>query len=70
TSLYDLTGAQIPAMQTSMTSRQTATALVEPIAWFFLWAALFMAALFFLFNNYIVIPIEEIEHAARSFRKK
>ena len=69
-SLYDLTGAQIPAMQNSITSRQTATALVTPIAWFFFWAAFFMAALFFLFNKYIVIPIEEVEHAARTFRRK
>ena len=68
--LYDLTGAQVPALQKSMTSRQTATALVEPIAWFFLWAMFFMGALFLLFNKYIVIPIEEVEHAARTFRRK
>ena len=69
-SLYDLTGAQIPALQSSMTSRQTATALVEPISWFFFWAALFMLALFFLFNKYIVIPIEEVEHVSRPLRRK
>jgi len=68
--LYELTGAQIPAMQTSMTSRQVATALVNPIAWFFFWAALFMLGLFFLFNRAIIIPVEEIEHASRPFRKK
>lgn len=70
TSLYELTGAQIPAMQESMTSRQIATALVEPIAWFFFWAAVFMFALFLLFNKYVVIPFEEVEHVTRSFRKK
>ncbi len=69
-SLYELTGAQIPAMQKNMTTRQIATALVEPIAWFFLWAALFMLALFLLFNKAIVIPIEEVEHAVRSLKRK
>jgi len=69
-SLYELTGAQIPAMQKNMTTRQAATALVEPIGWFFLWAAIFMLALFLLFNKAIVIPIEEVEHVVRPFRKK
>lgn len=69
-SLFDLTGAQVPALQKSMTSRQVATALVEPIAWFFVWAALFMLALFFLSNKAIVVPIEEVEHVSRPFRRK
>ncbi|MCX6803010.1 MAG: hypothetical protein NTY48_00370 [Candidatus Diapherotrites archaeon] len=67
---FDITGAQVPALQKGLTSRQSATALVEPIAWFFLWAALFMLALFFLFSRAIVIPIEEVEHVSRPFKKK
>lgn len=69
-SLFDLTGAQVPALQKGMTSRQSATALVGPVAWFFAWAAAFMFALFLLFNKYIVVPIEEIEHVSRPFRKR
>ena len=69
-SLFELTGAQVPALQKSMTSRQVATALVEPIAWFFFWAAMFLLGLFFLSSKAIVVPIEEIEHASRPFKKK
>lgn len=70
TSLYQITGAQIPTMQTSMTSRQVATALAEPIAWFFAWAMLFLLALFLIFNNALVIPIEEVEQVSRPFRRR
>jgi len=69
-SLYELTGAQIPASQVSMTSRQAVTALVEPIAWFFFWAVLFLIALSLLFNKSVVIPIEEIEMPTRPFHKR
>ncbi|OQA30866.1 MAG: hypothetical protein BWY55_00741 [archaeon ADurb.Bin336] len=69
-SLYQITGAQIPAMQRSITSRQIVTALVEPVVGFFFWAALFLFALFLIFNEEVVIPIEEIEQVARPFRKK
>jgi hypothetical protein len=69
-SLVDITGAQVPALQTNLTSRQAVTALVEPIAWFFVWAALFMFALFLLFNKAVVIPIEEVEAVARPFKRK
>lgn len=69
-SLYQITGAQVPAMQLSMTSRQAATALVQPVACFFVWAALFLLALFLMFNNAVVIPIEEVEQVARPFKRK
>lgn len=69
-SLNDITGAQVPALQTNMTSRQAVTALVEPVAWFFVWCALFMLSLFLLFNKAVVIPIEEIESVSRPFKKK
>lgn len=69
-SLYQITGAQVPAMQRGITSRQIATALVEPVAGFFFWAALFLFALFLTFNNALVIPIEEVEQVARPFKKK
>lgn len=69
-SLYELTGAQVPALQSGMTSRQAVTALVEPIAWFFVWAAMFMLALFLMFSKSVVLPIEEVEVAARPLRRK
>jgi hypothetical protein len=69
-SLYEITGAQIPSLQTNMTSRQAATALVEPVAWFFIYAVLFMFSLFLLFNKTVVIPLEEVETVARPFHKK
>ena len=69
-SLYEITGAQIPASQTSMTSRQATTALVGPIAGFFGWAVLFMFSLFLLFNKTVVIPIEEVETVSRPFHKR
>jgi hypothetical protein len=69
-SLYEITGAQIPASQTSMTSRQAITALVGPIAGFFFWAILFMFSLFLLFNKTLVIPLEEVESVSRPFRRK
>jgi len=69
-SLYELTGAQVPALQASMTSRQAVTALVEPIAWFFLWAVLFLISLSLLFNKSVVIPIEEIEMPSRPFKRR
>ena len=69
-SLYQITGAQVPAMQLSMTSRQAATALVQPVACFFAWATLFLLALFLMFNNALVIPIEEVEQVSRPFRKR
>lgn len=69
-SLYEITGAQVPALQKSLTSRQSATALVEPIAWFFFWAALFMLSIFFAFSRVIAVPIRELEHSVRPFRRK
>jgi hypothetical protein len=69
-SLYQITGAQIPALQNKMTSRQAVTALVEPVASFFAWAALFLLALFLMFNNALVIPIEEVEQVSRPFRRR
>lgn len=69
-SLYEITGAQIPGGKVAMTTRQIATALVQPIAWFFFWAAAFMLAFFLLFNKALIVPIEEVEHVSRSFRRK
>ena len=69
-SLYEITGAQIPGAQVSMTSRQAATALVWPIAQFFFWAIIFLFSLFLLFNKTVVIPIEEIEHVSRPLRRR
>jgi hypothetical protein len=69
-SLFEITGAQIPGGETSLTSRQAATALVGPVAGFFFWAVLFMLSLFLLFNKTIVIPIEEVEHVSRPFKRR
>jgi hypothetical protein len=69
-SLYEITGAQIPGAQTSLTSRQAATALASPVAGFFFWAILFMLSLFLLFNKTVVIPIEEVEQVSRPFKRK
>ena len=70
TALYQVTGAQIPGTQISMTDRQAATALTGPIAEFFAWAVVFMFALFLVLSKAVAIPIEEIESASRSFRRK
>ena len=69
-SFFDITGAQLPALQTKLTSRQVITALVEPVAGFFFWAVLFLLSLSLIFNKSIVIPIEEVELAARPFSRK
>lgn len=69
-SLYQITGAQVPGSQLALSSRQAATALVSPIAGFFMWAVLFMFSLFLLFNKTVVIPIEEVETVSRPFHKR
>jgi len=69
-SLYEITGAQIPGGQVSLTSRQAATALTGPIAGFFFWAVLFMLSLSLLFNKTVVLPIEEVESVARPFHRR
>ena len=69
-SLYEITGAQVPGGETTLTSRQAVTALVGPVAGFFFWAVLFLFSLFLLFNKTVVIPIEEVEHVVRPFKRK
>ncbi len=69
-SLYQLTGAQVPGAATSLTSRQFWTAFLGPVSIFFVWAIVFLFALFLFNNASIVVPVEEIELVARPFRKK
>jgi hypothetical protein len=70
-SLYQITGTQMPALQTKLTTRQVWTALAEPVAWLFFWGAvLFLLAFPLLLNKPIVIPIEEYEVPVRPFSRK
>ncbi len=68
--LFEVTGAQIPGTQITMTSRQAATSLLGPIAVFFFWFGFFLISLVLLFSKVIAIPVEEIEIAHRPFKKK
>jgi hypothetical protein len=69
-SFYEVTGAQVPGGKFALTSRQSATAFVGPVAGFFFWAILFIGSLTLMFNKTVVIPIEEIETVARPFHKR
>jgi hypothetical protein len=69
-SFYQVTGSQVPSGQTSLTTRQAATAFVGPVAEFFFWAGLFVFSLFLVFNKSIVIPFEEVESVVRSFKRR
>lgn len=69
-SLYQITGAQIPGGVYNLTQRQMWTAVLGPIVQFFVWAVVFLFALFLFNNGSIVVPIEEAEVPRRSFAKK
>lgn len=60
-SLYEITGAQVKAGQTSLTSRQFWTALTGPISNFFIWMIVLLIGLFAYNNTSIIIPVQEIE---------
>jgi hypothetical protein len=60
-SLYEITGAQVKAGQTSLTSRQFWTALTGPISNFFIWMIVLLIGLFIYNNTSIIIPIQELE---------
>lgn len=61
TSLYQLTGAQVPGGETYLTARQFWTAFTGPVSVFFIWAIVFLFALFLFNSASIVIPIEQVE---------
>lgn len=69
-SLYQITGAQIPGGVYNMTQRQMWTAVLGPIVQFFIWAVVFLFALYLFNNGSVVIPIEEAEVPRRPFAKK
>ena len=61
TSFYQLTGAQVPGGQTYLTTRQFLTAFTGPVSLFFMWAIVFLFALFLFNNASIVVPVEQVE---------
>lgn len=69
-SFYQVTGAQIPGGVYTLTQRQAWTAVLGPVVQFFIWAIVFLFALFLFNNNSIVVPIEQVELPVRSFSKK
>jgi hypothetical protein len=60
-SFYQLTGAQVPGGQNYLTTRQFLTAFTGPVGTFFLWAIVFLFALFLFNNASIVVPVEQVE---------
>ena len=64
-SLYEITGAQVKAGQTSLTSRQFWTALTGPISNFFVWMIVLLIGLFIYNNTSIVIPVQQLEIEAK-----
>ena len=60
-SFYQLTGAQIPGGQTALSTRQFLTAFTGPVSLFFMWAIVFLFALFLFNNASVVIPVEQVE---------
>jgi hypothetical protein len=64
-SLYEITGAQVKAGQTSLTSRQFWTALTGPISNFFMWMIGLLIGLFIYNNNSIIVPVQELSFEPR-----
>jgi len=60
-SLYQITGTQIPGGNAYLTTRQKATAFLGPVSVFFVWAIVFLFALFLFNSATVVVPVEEIE---------
>ncbi len=69
-SLYQITGAQVPGGVFALTTRQAWTAVLGPVVQFFIWAIVFLFAIFLFKNNSVVVPIEQVELPVRSFSKK
>jgi hypothetical protein len=61
TSLYQITGTQIPGGNNYLTTRQKATAFLGPVSVFFGWAIVFLFALFLFNSATVVVPVEQIE---------
>ncbi|MDD3083607.1 MAG: hypothetical protein PHP82_01155 [Candidatus ainarchaeum sp.] len=60
-SLYQITGAQVTGGKMYLTSRQFWTAFTTPVSIFFVWAIIFLFALFLFNSSSIVVPVEQIE---------
>ena len=60
-SLYQITGTQIPGGNAYLTTRQKATAFLGPVSVFFVWAIVFLFALFLFNSATVVVPVEQIE---------
>ena len=71
-SLYEITGTQIKAGQTSIDkySRQFWTALTGPVSNFFIWAIVLLVGLFVYNNTSIIIPVQELEIEAKPKKAK
>ena len=71
-SLYEITGTQIKAGQTTIDkySRQFWTALTGPVSTFFVWAIVLLVGLFIYNNTSIIIPVQELEVKPRAKKKK
>lgn len=65
-SLYEISGAQIPGGVYSMSLRQTATAFLGPVSNFFIWAIVFLFALFLFKSATVVVPVEQVEIPLRT----
>lgn len=60
-SLYQITGAQVVGGKTYLTSRQFWTAFATPVSVFFVWAIIFLFALFLFNSSSIIVPVEQVE---------
>jgi hypothetical protein len=69
-SLYQITGAQVPGGVFALTTRQAWTAVLGPVVQFFVWAVVFLFALFVFKNDSVIVPIAQVELPARKFGKK
>lgn len=69
-SLYQITGAQVSGGDYMLSSRQFWTAILGPVSNFFVWAIIFLFALFLFNNSSIVVPVEEVEVPARPFHRR
>jgi hypothetical protein len=69
-SLYEITGAQVKAGQTALTSRQFWTALTGPVSNFFVWMIVLLVGLFVYNNTSLIIPVQELEYEAKKKPKK
>jgi hypothetical protein len=67
--LYEISGAQIPGGVYSMSLRQMATAFLGPVSNFFVWAIVFLFALFLFNNASVVVPVEQVEIPLRTSTK-